>query len=87
EGYCNSPTCHRMTFMFGPLYEHSQLNEATHTAMIEMFTIANMKTYEQLTRMIRKHKITNYEGEDVYMPHIERLRIPITFIHGEFNKL
>jgi cholesterol oxidase len=86
-GYCNDPTCHRMTFMFGPLYEHSQLNEATHSAMIEMFSIANMKTYEQLTMMIRAKQLMSADSRDIYMPHMDRLKIPITFIHGEFNKL
>lgn len=86
-GYCNSPTCKRMTFMFGPLYEHSQLNDATHTAMIEMFSIANMRTYEQLTAMIRAHQLQDAAGNDVYMPYLERLAVPITFIHGEKNAL
>ena len=84
-GYCNDPTCHRMTFMFGPLYEHSQLNDATHAAMIEMFSVANMRTYKQLTMMMRARKLLNAEGKDVYMPNLERLKIPITFIHGEMN--
>jgi len=86
-GYCNDPTCHRMTFMFGPLYEHSQLNEATHSAMIEMFSIANMRTYEQLTKMIRAHQLLSADGRDIYMSHMDRLKIPITFIHGEKNAL
>ncbi len=87
EGYCNNPTCHRMTFMFGPLYEHSQLNDATHTSMIEMFSTANIRTYEHLTKMIRAKKLLNANGEDVYMPHFKKLAIPITFIHGEKNKV
>lgn len=86
-GYCNDPTCHRMTFMFGPLYEHSQLNDATHSAMIEMFSIANMKTYEHLTLMIRAKKLLSADGKDIYMPHMDRLKVPITFIHGELNKV
>jgi cholesterol oxidase len=84
-GYCNDPTCHRMTFMFGPLYEHSQLNDATHAAMIEMFTVANMRTYKQLTRMMRARKLLDAQGKDIYMPHLDRLKLPITFIHGEMN--
>lgn len=86
-GYCSDPTCHRMTFMFGPLYEHSQLNDGTHRAMIDMFSVANMKTYDQLTAMIRAGHLQNFAGEEVYMPHLDRLAIPITFIHGEKNGL
>jgi cholesterol oxidase len=86
-GNCDNPVCHRMTFMFAPLCEHLQLNEATHDAIIEMFSIANMRTYKQLTRMIRAKHLLNAKGENVYMPHLDRLKIPITFIHGEKNKL
>ncbi|MBL7811566.1 MAG: GMC family oxidoreductase N-terminal domain-containing protein [Bacteroidetes bacterium] len=86
-GYCNNPTCHRMTFMFGPLYEHSQLNDATHTAMIEMFSIANMRTYEHLTKMIRAHHLLTADGQDIYMPNLKRLALPVTFIHGEKNQV
>ena len=86
-GYCSSPTCHRMTFMFGPLYEHSQLNDATHTAMLEMFSIGNIRTYEHLTKMIRAHQLLDADGNDIYMPHFDKLALPITFIHGEKNQM
>ncbi|MEN9684873.1 MAG: hypothetical protein RLZZ28_659, partial [Bacteroidota bacterium] len=29
----------------------------------------------------------NAKGEDVYMPNMNKLKIPITFIHGEKNQL
>jgi cholesterol oxidase len=86
-GNCDNPVCHRMTFMFAPLCNHEQLNEPTHDAIIEMFSIANMRTYRQLTRMIRARHVLNAKGKNVYMPHLQRLNIPITFIHGEKNKL
>jgi cholesterol oxidase len=86
-GYCHDPSCQRMTFMFGPLVEHKQLNDATHKATIEMFGVANVTSYEQLTMMIRKNHLLNAEGEDVYMSHFENMAIPITFIHGEKNQL
>lgn len=85
DSYCTDPSCHRMTFMFGPLFEHSKMNNATHGATIEMFANANIKTYEHLTLMIRNHKLLDADGQNVYMPQIKRLAIPITFIHGENN--
>ena len=36
-------------------------------------------------RTMGARKLLNAGGEDVYMPHIDRLKIPITFIHGEMN--
>ncbi len=86
-GYCNSPTCHRLTFMFGPLYQHHNLNEATHDAQVEMFQIANLKTYEQLAKMVRSKKLLDSNGQDVYMPNFNKLNMPITFIHGEKNEV
>jgi cholesterol oxidase len=73
--------------MFAPLCNHDQLNNDTHTAIIEMFKNANMQTYKQLTQMVRANKLTDADGNDVYMPHFDKLKMPITFIHGEKNKL
>jgi cholesterol oxidase len=28
----------------------------------------------------------NFEGNDIYLPHLDRLAIPITFIHGAKNE-
>ncbi|MEJ7766750.1 MAG: alpha/beta fold hydrolase [Chitinophagaceae bacterium] len=86
-GSCTNPVCHRMSFMFGPLFEHTNLNAATHTALIEMVGVANMTTYDQLTRMLRANKLLSAKGEDVYMPNYKRLAIPITFLHGEANQV
>jgi cholesterol oxidase len=87
EGYCTSPTCHRLTFMFGPLYEHDKLNDATHTAQVEMFQIANVTTYEQLAVMVRANQLLTADGNDIYMPNMDKLRLPITFIHGAENQV
>ncbi len=86
-GFCTDPVCQRMTFMFGPLYEHSNINDATHKANVEMWGNANITTYEQLTKMIRAKVLLSADGEDIYMPHLDRLSIPITFIHGEKNQV
>lgn len=86
-GFCTDPVCQRMTFMFGPLYEHANINDATHRANVEMWGNANITTYEQLTKMIRAKVLLSADGDDIYMPHIDRLAIPITFIHGEKNQV
>ena len=33
--------------------------------------------------MSRKGHLVNFQGEDSYLPHLERMSIPITFISGE----
>lgn len=85
EERCNNPVCYRIAFMYAPLYEHDQLNEDTHDAMHEMFGVGNMASFEHLALMIREGHVVAADGEEVYAPHLDRLAIPITFIHGEEN--
>jgi cholesterol oxidase len=85
EERCNSATCRRITFMYSNLYEHDQLNAATHDALHEMFGIANVTSFEHLAELVRKGHLVSVKGEEIYMPHLERLAIPMAFIHGADN--
>ncbi len=86
KSYCNDPVCHRITFMFAVLYEHKNLNEATHNALIEMFGVGNMRAFEHLALIVRNEKILDFDGKDIYLPNLKNLNLPITFIHGSKNK-
>jgi cholesterol oxidase len=86
EEHCNSDVCHRITFLYSLLYEHAQLNEATHNALHEMFGVANIKALEHLARLVRTGHLVDFNGAEVYMPHLGRLAIPISFIHGAQNQ-
>jgi cholesterol oxidase len=81
----NSPVSHRISFIYGQLYELEQLNSATYNAMHEMFGIVSMRSLEHIALMIRRGHLVNILGEEDYIPHLERLAIPISFIHGEKN--
>ncbi|MFT6389490.1 MAG: cholesterol oxidase [Cellvibrionaceae bacterium] len=35
--------------------------------------------------MCRKEVVVNFEGENIYMPNIENLNLPVCFIHGAAN--
>ncbi|MCX6181861.1 MAG: alpha/beta fold hydrolase [Bacteroidetes bacterium] len=85
--FCTDPSCQRMCFMFGPLVEHTQMNDATHKATIEMFGTANITSYKHLSMMIRENKVLKANGADDYCAGIANLSFPITFIHGEKNGL
>ncbi|HKN49810.1 MAG TPA: alpha/beta fold hydrolase, partial [Actinomycetota bacterium] len=85
DEHCNSAVCHRITFLYSLLYEHAQLNELTHENLHELFGIANIDALAHLALMVRKGTVVRADGDDVYMPHLGRLAIPITFIHGERN--
>ncbi|MEP6716522.1 MAG: GMC oxidoreductase [Terriglobia bacterium] len=83
---CENLTCHRISFMYAPLYEHEQLNELTHETLYETFGVGNMKAFQHLATLTNVGHLVNFAGENVYLPHLERLAIPITFIHGADNE-
>ena len=84
---CASAVCRRILFMYGEVFDHDQLNDATHEALHEMFGVANLKTFKQIARSIRKGHVVSADGDDVYLPRADRLKLPITFLHGEHNRL
>jgi cholesterol oxidase len=85
QGRCNSSVCHRTTFMYGSLFVHDQLDGATHDCLHEIFGTASMHMFDQLLACVRRGQIVSAAGDDVYLPHVDRLRLPITFIHGGEN--
>ncbi len=85
EEKCDSAVCHRITFMYSLPYEHDQLNTPTHDALHEMFGVSNIDVLEHMAVMVRAGGLRTASDEDIYLPHLERLAVPITFIHGEEN--
>lgn len=83
---CRSATCHRISFMYAPLYRHNQLNEATHEALHEMFGVANITAFEHIAAMVREKHVVASDGRDDYLLHPERLAIPLLLIHGAENR-
>ena len=86
EERCDSPVCRRITSIYGTLYEHDRLGQTTHHALHEMFGVVNIRALRQLSRITRKNHLVNARGEEAYLPHIQRMAIPIAFIHGDENE-
>ncbi len=84
---CNSAVCRRIWLIYGEVYGHTQLNEATHEAIHEMFGIADITTFNHLLTIIRAGKVVDKDGKDVYLPNIQRLKIPLTFFQALGNRL
>lgn len=84
---CSSRFCRRVLFLYGEVYDHSKLNEATHRALPEVFGVANLTTFRQLSRLLNKGHAVSSAGREIYLPHVDRLKIPIAFLHGENNRL
>jgi choline dehydrogenase-like flavoprotein len=87
QEYCSSPFCRRMMFMYGEVFDHDQLNDATHEAIHEAFGVANLSTFKQITQALRAGHIVDAEGKEAYLGNVDGLRIPIAFIHGAKNRL
>lgn len=83
---CDSPICHRITFMYSLVFEHEQLNAATHSSLQGLFGVANIHAFEHLATMIRHGHLVNAQGRDIYMPSVRRLALPVCFIHGAENR-
>ena len=85
EERCRSPVCHRITFLYALLYEHDQLNEATHASLHELFGLGNIKAFEHLGKIVNKGHVVTADGKDGYLPHLDRMAIPIAFVNGAEN--
>jgi cholesterol oxidase len=84
---CTSAVCRRILGIYGDVYKHAQLNDATHRAIHEMFGVANVATFNHLSLMVRTGHVVDKNGGDTYLPHLDRLAIPITFLHAAENNL
>ena len=84
---CDRPFCRRVMFMYGEVYDHAQLNDATHDHLEEAFGVANMTTLRHITRILRADHAVSADGDHDYLDDVSGLRVPIAFLHGADNRL
>lgn len=84
---CNNPVCHRIFSVFGPSYTHAQLNQETHAALEDMFGEISTSAFGQLSEIIRQGKVVDAAGRDTYLPRVEKLTLPLSFIAGQRNQI
>lgn len=86
EERSRNATSNRITALYGQLYETDQLNALTfESGLAEMFGEANIDAFKQLALLARRTVLVDANGNDVYMPYLERMAFPVTFIHGAAN--
>ena len=85
EEGCTSAVCRRITFMYGPLYEHEQINRSVHEAIHELFGVTSLSAFDHLARMVRQGHAVKMDG-GTYLKDLDRLALPITYVHGEKNR-
>ena len=83
---CHNAVCHRISFFYGLLYDHKNLSQYFHDNLHELFGVCNIDTFEHLARMIRAGHVVAADGSDAYLPHLDRMNVPIAFIHGADNQ-
>jgi len=84
---CTSAVCRRILGIYGDVYKHLQLNDGTHNAIHEMFGVANVRTFNHISLIVRTEHVVDANGGETYMNHLDRLAFPITFLHGAENNL
>ncbi|MDR3650300.1 MAG: GMC family oxidoreductase N-terminal domain-containing protein [Acidimicrobiales bacterium] len=82
---CGRAVCRRLAFIYGVAVHHPNMNELTHTTMHELFGPTDMTMMAHLSRMAEAERVVGADGSDDYFPHLERLRLPITFLSGRHN--
>ena len=83
---CRSAVCHRISFMYALLYDHKNLSQHLHDNLHELFGVCSIETFEHLARMVRVGHVVAADGAEDYLPHLERMKLPIAFIHGGDNQ-
>jgi cholesterol oxidase len=82
EERCASPVCRRASYVYGLLYEHDQLNRATHETLHELLSLPSRSAMAHLRRIAQQGRLLAADGGDVYLPRLGELAIPLTFVHG-----
>jgi len=83
---CGNALRHRATFLYGLLYEHAQLSEQLHANLQELFGVHDVELFSQLAAMIRAGHVVDAHGDNVYLPNLERMNLPLCFVHGAENR-
>ncbi len=84
---CNNLVCRWVFFFFGPTHVHDQLDPRTHQRIAELFGVASLDALDHIALCVNEGHAVDHDGDDTYLPHIERFRIPITFLVGERNRI
>ncbi|GKT78487.1 glucose-methanol-choline oxidoreductase [Colletotrichum tofieldiae] len=84
---CNSVVCHRSSLVFGRLWSHKGLNEATHAQLENFIGGTSMASLNHLMYQGTHEYATDSQNENLVTPqNIARLKgLPIFFFSGNQN--
>jgi cholesterol oxidase len=82
EEHCDSDACRRATYVYGHLFEHDRLTDATHATIHELVALPSETAMGHLKTIARAGSLVDAAGRDVYLPEVDRLALPLTYLHG-----
>ena len=85
----DSPVGRRIYFIYGDVFDHERIDEATMAeAVPSFFGASNMTFFEHIAVMVRRGgRAVDARGRDVYLSNTDRFRMPMSFITGEHNRM
>jgi cholesterol oxidase len=84
----DSPEGRRIYFIYGDVFDHSRIDEATMRQSVpSFFGNGNITFFEHISLMIRRGRAVDARGHDAYWSHTDRFRMPISFITGAHNRM
>ncbi|KAF6824728.1 glucose-methanol-choline oxidoreductase [Colletotrichum plurivorum] len=86
---CNSVVCHRSSLVFGRLWSHKNLNEATHSQLENFLGGTSMASLQYLMNTGTTSHVVDTQGANLVTPqNLARLRgLPIFFFSGSENSV
>ncbi len=84
---CDQAVCRRLAFIYGTAGHHSAVDDDAHDALHELFGPASVTMLKHLAKCAIAGRLVAGDGSDTYFPHLDRLRFPITFLHGAHNRV
>jgi cholesterol oxidase len=84
---CGSAVCRWINAIYGCTHAHAQLDEATHDQLADMFGVGHLTPLAHFSTIARRGLAVDAEGNDVYMAHPDRFRLPILLVSGAENRI
>lgn len=87
EDRCASAVCRRLAFIYGVGVHHAAVDDDTHECLHELFGVTDLTMMSHLARCARAERLVAADGEDAYLPHVERAALPMLLLSGAHNRV
>lgn len=84
---CGKAACRWVNAIYGSTHRHEQLNDATHDLLDELFGPGDLTALDHIRTIVQHRGAVDVAGNDVYLSHPERLRLPLMLVHGQHNAI